>query len=150
MGAVFSLLAAFYYWSPKMLGKTANDYLGQIQFWSLFIGVNITFAPMHFLGLQGMPRRIGDYPDSFMPWNYIASIGSTISIISTILFLYIIYESLIKSSSNLAVVPVLYMNSYFATNYGLTVRANIHSLEWLVDTPFEFHSFATLPITSNS
>jgi cytochrome c oxidase subunit 1 len=50
MGALFSLLAAFYYWSPKMLGKSFNDYLGQIQFWSLFIGVNITFAPMHFMG----------------------------------------------------------------------------------------------------
>ena len=97
-----------------------------------------------------MPRRIGDYPDAFMPWNYIASIGSTISVMSTVLFLYIIYSALVSNSHNLAVIPVLYTNSYFATNYGLTVKTPIHSLEWLVDTPFEFHSFATLPILGST
>jgi heme/copper-type cytochrome/quinol oxidase subunit 1 len=65
MGAVFALFAAFYYWIPKIIGKTYNELLGHIHFWTMFIGVNITFFPMHFLGLAGMPRRIPDYADAF-------------------------------------------------------------------------------------
>ena len=65
MGAVFAMFAAFYYWVPKITGKIYSETLGKIQFWTLFIGVNLTFFPMHFLGLSGMPRRIPDYPDAF-------------------------------------------------------------------------------------
>ncbi|MDA4807213.1 cbb3-type cytochrome c oxidase subunit I, partial [Enterobacter hormaechei] len=57
MGAVFSLFAGFYYWAPKMFGRVYSERVAQIQFWTLFIGVNLTFMPQHFLGLAGMPRR---------------------------------------------------------------------------------------------
>jgi len=94
MGAVFAIFAGFYYWFSVMTGMKYNEYLGQIHFWLFFIGVNVTFFPMHFLGLAGMPRRISDYPDAFAGWNYIASIGSSISVVAAFLFCYIIYDGL--------------------------------------------------------
>ena len=92
MGAVFALFAGFYYWTPKIVGKLYNDFLGKVHFWTLFIGVNLTFFPQHFLGLAGMPRRIPDYPDSFAGWNSISSFGSLVSLVATILFTYIVYD----------------------------------------------------------
>src|ERR1700743_695067 len=92
MGAVFALFAGFYYWSPKIVGRTFSDFLGKIHFWTLFIGVNLTFFPQHFLGLAGMPRRIPDYPDAFSGWNAVSSFGSLVSVVATILFGYIIYD----------------------------------------------------------
>src|ERR1700719_3409066 len=86
MGAVFGLFAAFYYWIGKMSGRTYNELLGQIHFWSLFIGVNLTFFPQHFLGLEGMPRRIPDYPDAFHGWDIVASFGAMIYFEATIFF----------------------------------------------------------------
>ena len=77
LGAVFSIFAGFYYWIGKMSGRQYNETLGKIHFWTTFIGVNLTFFPMHFLGLAGMPRRIADYPDAFAGWNFVASIGRT-------------------------------------------------------------------------
>ena len=65
MGAVFGMFTAYYFWSPKIIGKSYNEQLAHIQFWVLFVGVNLTFFPQHFLGLAGMPRRIPDYPDAF-------------------------------------------------------------------------------------
>jgi cytochrome c oxidase subunit I len=86
MGAVFGFFAGFYYWIEKMTGLPYLEEYGQIHFWSTFIGVNLTFFPMHFLGLAGMPRRIPDYPDAYAGWNFIASIGSMISFFSAIFF----------------------------------------------------------------
>jgi len=89
MGAVFAFFAAFYYWIEKILGFKYNVYLGQLQFYLTFIGVNLTFFPMHFLGLAGMPRRIPDYPDVYGFWNYIESVGSLLSVIGIFIFFYL-------------------------------------------------------------
>ena len=94
LGAVFSLFAGFYYWIGKMSGRQYNETFGQIHFWTTFIGVNLTFFPMHFLGLAGMPRRIADYPDAFAGWNFVASIGSYISSASTLFFVFIVFHTL--------------------------------------------------------
>lgn len=91
MGAVFAVFAGFYYWFPKVTGLMYSEALAQVHFWTMFIGVNVTFFPMHFLGLAGMPRRIPDYPDAFAGWNWVASVGSTISAFSALFFLYVIY-----------------------------------------------------------
>jgi len=94
MGAVFAIFGGWYYWFEKIFGVKYSEVLGQIHFWLFFIGVNLTFFPMHFLGLAGMPRRIPDFPDSYAAWNAVASFGSNISTISVILFAYIVFVSL--------------------------------------------------------
>jgi cytochrome c oxidase subunit 1 len=94
MGVVFGIFAGWYYWIGKMTGLQYPETLGQIHFWLFFTGVNITFFPMHFLGLAGMPRRVPDYPDAFAGWNAIASFGSLISTVSIVLFFYIAYITL--------------------------------------------------------
>jgi len=94
MGAVFAIFAAWYYWIEKVTGLAYPELLGQIHFWMFFLGVNITFFPMHFLGLAGMPRRIPDYPDAYAGWNAVASFGSYISALSALLFFYIVYLTL--------------------------------------------------------
>jgi len=94
MGAVFGVFAGWYYWIEKITGLPYPEDLGQLHFWLFFIGVNVTFFPMHFLGLAGMPRRVPDYPDAFATWNYVASVGSNISALSGLLFFYIIYKTL--------------------------------------------------------
>jgi heme/copper-type cytochrome/quinol oxidase subunit 1 len=88
MGAVFTIFAGFFYWFHKMSGFRYPEYYSQYFFWFLFFGVNLTFFPMHFLGLGGMPRRIPDYPDSFEFLNYIETIGALISIISSFFFFF--------------------------------------------------------------
>ena len=94
MGAVFAIFAGWYYWIGKITGLQYPEVLGQIHFWMFFAGVNITFFPMHFLGLAGMPRRIPDYPDALAGWNAVASFGSYISAISALFFFYIVYVTL--------------------------------------------------------
>jgi cytochrome c oxidase subunit 1 len=94
MGAVFAIFSGWYYWIGKMSGLRYPEVLGQIHFWLFFIGVNLTFFPMHFLGIAGMPRRIPDYPDAYSGWNSIASFGSYISAISALLFLFIVFLTL--------------------------------------------------------
>ena len=90
MGAIFGIFTGFYYWIGKMSGRRYPEILGQIHFWLFFIGVNITFFPMHFLGLAGMPRRIPDFPDAMSGWNAVSSFGSYISFFSA-LFFFILY-----------------------------------------------------------
>jgi len=94
MGAVFAMFAGWYYWIGKITGLQYPEVLGQIHFWMFFVGVNITFFPMHFLGLAGMPRRIPDYPDAYAGWNAVASFGSYISAISSLFFFYVVYVTL--------------------------------------------------------
>jgi len=102
MGAVFGVFAAWYYWIEKMTGLPYPELLGQIHFWTFFVGVNLTFFPMHFLGLGGMPRRIPHYPDAFWKWNCYATFGSAISSLSLLLFLFIIVETLSAKKSRVS------------------------------------------------
>ena len=88
MGAIFAIFAGFYNWFGKIFGLRFNEILGQRHFWTFFLGVNLTFFPMHFLGLAGMPRRIPDYPEAFWGWNWISSYGSYLSYRSMLLFFY--------------------------------------------------------------
>jgi cytochrome c oxidase subunit 1 len=147
MGAVFGLFAGFYYWTPKIVGKTYNELLGKIHFWTLFIGVNLTFFPQHFLGLAGMPRRIPDYPDAFSGWNAVSSFGSLVSVIATILFGYIIYDIFANqpvSSNNPWAVPSFFTSTSQFNNE--TQTAN--TLEWILASPIPFHAFKMLPVQS--
>jgi heme/copper-type cytochrome/quinol oxidase subunit 1 len=102
MGVVFGIFSGFYFWFGKMSGLRYPEVLGQIHFWIFFFGVNLTFFPMHFLGLAGMPRRIPDYPDAYAGWNSVASFGSYISAFSVLLFFYIVYITLTDGEKNTA------------------------------------------------
>jgi cytochrome c oxidase subunit 1 len=98
MGAIFAFFSGFYYWFPKITGYTMSEFLGTIHFCIMFIGVNITFFPLHFLGLSGMPRRVPDYPDAYSGWNVISSFGSYISFFGAIFFIYIIHNALLTKT----------------------------------------------------
>jgi cytochrome c oxidase subunit 1 len=129
LGAVFGLFAGFYYWFAKISGRMYNEFLGQLHFWVFFIGVNILFFPMHFLGLDGMPRRYPDYPDAYAKWNEIASIGYMIMAVGMVIFFVNIIWSLIagkKAPDN-------------PWGEGAT------TLEWTLSSPPPFHQFETLP-----
>nr|AXS66488.1 cytochrome c oxidase subunit 1 [Cucujoidea sp. 28 KM-2017] len=130
MGAVFAIMAGLVHWFPLFTGLAMNEKLLKIQFLSMFIGVNLTFFPQHFLGLSGMPRRYSDYPDAYTLWNMISSIGSLISTISVFFFIFIMWESLISIRSSL--VP-LNMPS---------------SIEWFQTLPPSEHSYSELPMLS--
>ncbi|HWX47371.1 MAG TPA: cytochrome c oxidase subunit I [Roseomonas sp.] len=129
LGAVFSIFAGFYYWIGKMSGKQYPEFWGKVHFWMTFIGVNLTFFPMHFLGAQGMPRRYPDYPDAFWGWNFVSSIGAYISVASFLVFLYVCYRTF-TSKEQAAANP---------WGEGAT------TLEWQVSSPPPFHTFEELP-----
>jgi heme/copper-type cytochrome/quinol oxidase subunit 1 len=101
LGAVFAIFAGFYYWFEKIVGVPYSETLGKLHFWITFIGANVTFFPMHFLGLAGMPRRIPDYPDAFAGWNAIASYGSYMNLFGTLLFFVVIALALTNKSERL-------------------------------------------------
>lgn len=132
MGALFALFAGFYYWFGKITGLQYSESLGQIHFWVFFLGVNITFFPMHFLGLAGMPRRIPDYPDAFQAWNAVASYGSYLSLISAILFFYVVYHTLTGDKT----CPANPWDSEAPVS---------PTLEWMIQSPPSYHAFAELP-----
>ena len=147
MGAVFSIFAGFYYWAPKIFGKMYNETLGQVHFWTMFIGVNTTFMPQHFLGLAGMPRRIPDYPDAFEGWNYISSIGSIISVVATAIFLYVVYDMLVNQPVAVANpwgIPQFFMS----TPSYLKETATSTTLEWTVPSPTPYHAYHMMPVQS--
>jgi cytochrome c oxidase subunit 1 len=147
MGAVFGLFAGFYFWAPKIIGKTYNEILGNVHFWTLFIGVNLTFFPQHFLGLSGMPRRIPDYPDAFTGWNAVSSFGSLVSLVSAVLFGYIIYDIFANGrtvANNPWAIP-----SYFTSTAKFNGETQIsNTLEWTLASPIPFHAFKMLPVQS--
>ena len=129
LGAVFALFAGFYYWFGKITGKQYNEFLGQVHFWGFFIGVNVLFFPMHFLGLQGMPRRYPDYPDTQAFWNAIASYGYVIMAASIVVWLLNVAWSLAAGRK--------VGDSYWGE--GAT------TLEWTLSSPPPYHQFETLP-----
>ncbi|URW74976.1 cytochrome c oxidase subunit I [Sphingomonas donggukensis] len=130
LGAVFSLFAGFTYWFPKMSGKMLNEFLGQLHFWVFFVGVNLLFFPMHFLGLQGMPRRMPDYTDGLAHWNHIASAwGYSLMALGMLVFFVNVIWSLMagkKAGDN-------------PWGEGAT------TLEWTLSSPPPYHQFETLP-----
>ena len=129
LGAVFSLFAGFSYWFPKMSGRLQSELLGQLHFWTFFIGVNIVFFPLHFLGMEGMQRRIPDYNDAFAHWNHIASLGFLLVLLGMVFFFANIIYAFVagkKAPDN---------------PWGAGAR----TLEWTLSSPPPFHQFATLP-----
>nr|QIB22678.1 cytochrome c oxidase subunit I [Calliptamus barbarus] len=131
MGAVFAIMGGIIQWYPLFTGLTMNSTWLKIQFTIMFIGVNLTFFPQHFLGLAGMPRRYSDYPDAYTSWNVISSIGSTISIVGIIMFIVIMWESMVM-------------------NRAIMFSANMSSsTEWLQNNPPAEHSYSELPLISS-
>ena len=96
LGAVYGIFCGFYYWFAKMSGYNYSNILAQLHFWVTFIGVNLTFFPMHFLGLAGMPRRYIDYPEALHGWNQVASYGAYMAGLGTIIFVVMILEAFIR------------------------------------------------------
>jgi cytochrome c oxidase subunit 1 len=130
MGAVFSLFAGFYYWFPKMSGRMHSEFLSHLHFWIFFIGVNMIFFPMHFLGLDGMPRRIPDYTPAFTYWNHFATIGYMVMASSMVVF---------------------FVNLIYAFVAGKRAGDNpwgvgATTLEWTLSSPPPYHQFETLPV----
>ena len=99
MGVVFAVFAAFNDWFPLMRGVTLHSRWTKAHFYIMFIGVNITFFPQHFLGLRGIPRRYSDYPDCYTKWNVISSIGSMVSFVAVLYFMVIVWEALVSQRS---------------------------------------------------
>jgi len=129
LGAVFSLFAGFSYWFPKMSGRMQSELLGQLHFWLFFIGVNILFFPMHFLGMDGMQRRVPDYNDAFSYWNHFASSGFILVLAGMAFFFINLFWSLFagkKAPDN---------------PWGDGAR----TLEWTLPSPPPYHQFSTLP-----
>ena len=124
MGAVFAIFAGFTHWFPLFTGLTLHRRWGISQFFLIFIGVNLTFFPQHFLGLAGIPRRYSDYPDAYTKWNVVSRIGSIVSFVALLYFIFLLWEA-------------------FASQRGLVSSNHIaSSLEWKYTTPLDFHRHA--------
>lgn len=128
IGAVFAIIRGFIHWYPLLTGLTINPLWLKIQFSIIFIGVNLTFFPQHFLGLAGIPRRYSDFPDRYLTWNIISSLGSTISLFAIVFFLFIIWESIISQRS---------------PSFSIQLSS---SIEWYHSIPPAEHSYSELPL----
>lgn len=129
LGSAFAIFSGFFYWFPKMSGYLYNERLANLQFWMMFIGVNIVFFPQHFLGLAGMPRRYVDYPDAFALWNLVSSLGAYLSTASVLLFLAVVTEA--------------FMRKRPAPDNPWGDGAT--TLEWTLSSPPPVHQFSVLP-----
>jgi cytochrome c oxidase subunit 1 len=127
-GAIFSIMAAVYYWIPKWSGNMYDERLGKLHFWLSFIGVNVTFFPQHFIGLAGMPRRYPDYALVFADWNMVSSVGAFLFGFSQLLFLFIVVKTV--------------MGGKKATDQ---VWEGAKGLEWTIASPAPYHTFSTPP-----
>ena len=151
LGASFAIIGGYLYWSPKMIGSYYNELLAKIQFYTLLIGTNLTFFPMHLLGLNGMPRRYSDYPDNYLFYNQISSFGSFISLFSIILLLLLIYLQLIYSNTPLDntlsqfnlfwTIPPYFLNTLLYQH-----NPSSTTIESLTNTPVDYHSFLSIPL----
>ena len=158
MGAVFAIFAAFYFWAPKIMGKNYDEFLGKLHFWTMFVGVNLTFFPQHFLGLAGMPRRIPDYADAYHGWNYISSIGSIISVIATLVFVVIIYKLFTNTNNLISEIKLeeghnlINKNPWIDAPFFVSQETLISStpfantLEFVVSSPIPTHVYNNLPV----
>ncbi len=127
-GAIFSIVAAVYYWLPKWCGNMYNETMGKTHFWLAFIGLNLTFFPMHFVGLAGMPRRVPDYALQFADFNMIASVGAFLFGAAQILFLYNVIATIRSGKKATA-----------------EVWDNPEGLEWTLESPAPYHTFSVPP-----
>lgn len=127
-GAIFSIMAAVYYWLPKWTGHQLNESAGKFHFWMSFIGVNITFFPMHFIGLAGMPRRIPDYALQFADFNAVASVGAFIFGLSQLIFVWNVIQNIRSGKQAEA-----------------KCWEGAEGLEWEVPSPAPYHTFTTPP-----
>jgi cytochrome c oxidase subunit I len=126
-GSLFTIFAGVYFWFPKMTGRMYNERLGKIHFWMTFVGFNLTFFPMHWLGLRGMPRRVADYDPAYGDWNLVISLASFTLGASTVLFLY---------------------NMIVSWRFGEPAPANPWrslTLEWQVSSPPPVFNFDEIP-----
>ncbi len=130
LGAVFAIFAGWYYWIGKMSGRQYPEWAGQLHFYATFIGVNLLFFPQHFLGLQGMPRRIPDYPDAFEGWNTISSYGAYTAGAATVFFMVV------------AVYTIFFGRKVEANYWG----EGANTLEWHLSSPPPFHQFEIQPV----
>ena len=130
IATIFAIYCGMFYWMPKMCGKMYNEVQGKWQFWITFIGVNLLFFPQHFLGMAGMPRRIPDYPDAYAGWNMVSSIGAAVSLVGAILFLRIMWRTIVAGEK----AP--------ANPWG---EEGANTLEWTVDSPAPFHTHEQTP-----
>jgi cytochrome c oxidase subunit 1 len=128
-GAVFGIVAGVYYWLPKWTGKMYDESLGKMHFWLSFVGLNLTFFPMHFVGLAGMPRRIPDYALQFADFNMMASMGAFLFGTSQLVFVYLVIKT-VRSGKEAAQVP----------------WESAGGLEWTLPTPLPYHTFTTPPV----
>jgi len=126
-GSVFTIFAGVYYWFPKMTGRMYSERLGKIHFWMTFVGFNATFFPMHWIGLQGMPRRVADYSSQFAGWNMIISIASFFLGASVVVFFYNMITSWARG-------PIAPSNPW-----------NALTLEWQVSSPPPLFNFDEIP-----
>jgi cytochrome c oxidase subunit 1 len=126
-GSMFTIFAGVYYWFPKMTGRMFDERLGKLHFWLTFVAFNVTFAPMHLIGVEGMPRRVYDYADQFATWNLIVSIASFVLGLSTLIFAY---------------------NMIASARHGRRAPANpwrALTIEWQVSSPPPVFNFDAIP-----
>ena len=128
-GAIMGIFSGIYYWFPKMTGRLLDESMGKINFWLMFVGMNLTFFPMHFLGLSGMPRRIYTYDAGlgWATWNYVATIGSYIIAVGVLVFI---------------------VNFFWTLRQPRTAGDNPWdgaTLEWATSSPPPAHDFDVIP-----
>nr|AHZ94363.1 cytochrome c oxidase subunit I [Lissoclinum patella]AHZ94369.1 cytochrome c oxidase subunit I [Lissoclinum patella] len=107
MGAVFGIFCSFFFWIPVLFNLSFNIFMCKLHFLTMFIGVNLTFFPQHFLGLAGMPRRYMNYPDSMLGWNILSSLGSFFSMLSVLIFFTILWDSIVNKNKKISYNPMM-------------------------------------------